>query len=35
MLLDRLPDARKNIIVPQQRSPETTPATSDHPVANA
>jgi len=35
LLLDRLPEARRNISLPQQRTPETTPATTDHPVANA
>jgi hypothetical protein len=35
MLLDRLPDARRNVVLPEQRTPESTPATADHPVPNA
>lgn len=35
MLLDRLPDARRDIFLPEQRTPESAPAPTDHPLSNA
>lgn len=35
MLLDRLPDARKSLFIPEQRSPASAPVPTDHPVSNA